>query len=433
VWLTEFFNLPDELLDAALAGELVVFAGAGVSMGAPARLPSFKGLAEQIGRLSHEVMPGTSEPLDVYLGRLERSGVRVRDWTRDILHRPRGHPNPLHKSLISVFGPDSPIRIVTTNFDLLFERAARAVGRAAELFDAPALPLGDHFEGIVHLHGSFRKKDLSRLVLTDRDFGAAYITEGWASHFLVRVFTRFKVIFVGYSLSDPILRYLAASLPPGTERYAIVSDDTNRDDWTARQIEPITYPRSGDHQHLITGIAKWAELVHTGFLEHEQQIRQIAEAGPPREPWRIDYLLRMLRQEHTAGFFVQHARGDLWLNWAAGQGLLDRLFDPRATLTEADGRLLWWYGNYFTVDHASDALQILQQHYSQMHADLWQMVAIRLQRTDAIVPPDVMSTWITALEGTLSHSGIAERLTPILMLPEGHLCVSRTQKGARCR
>jgi len=41
VWLTEFLNPPDELLDASLAGELVVFAGAGVSMGAPARLPSF--------------------------------------------------------------------------------------------------------------------------------------------------------------------------------------------------------------------------------------------------------------------------------------------------------------------------------------------------------------------------------------------------------
>ncbi len=167
--LTEFLNLPDELLDASLAGELVVFAGAGVSMGAPARLPSFKGLAEQIGRLSHEAMPGASEPLDVYLGRLEQSGVLVREWTRDILYRPRGHANPLHNSLINIFGPVSPIRIVTTNFDLLFERAARAVGRAVEVFDAPALPLGDNFEGIVHLHGSFGKQDLSRLVLTDRD------------------------------------------------------------------------------------------------------------------------------------------------------------------------------------------------------------------------------------------------------------------------
>jgi SIR2-like domain len=273
VWLTAFLNLPDELLDASLAGELVVFAGAGVSMGAPARLPSFQGLAERIGHMSHEPMPGASEPLDVYLGRLERNGAPVREWARDILFRPRGHPNPLHKSLVSVFGPDSPIRIVTTNFDLLFERAAHAAGRVVEVFDAPAIPLGDTFEGIVHLHGSFGKEDLSRLVLTDRDFGAAYITEGWASRFLVRAFTRFKVVFVGYSLSDPVLRYLAAALPPGTERYAIVSEDTSHDDWAARQIKLITYPWTSDHQHLITGIAKWAEQARAGFLDTAAVVR----------------------------------------------------------------------------------------------------------------------------------------------------------------
>jgi SIR2-like domain len=423
--LTEFLNLPDELLDASLAGELVVFAGAGVSMGAPARLPSFKGLAEQIGRLSHEAMPGASEPLDVYLGRLEQSGVLVREWTRDILYRPRGHANPLHNSLINIFGPVSPIRIVTTNFDLLFERAARAVGRAVEVFDAPALPLGDNFEGIVHLHGSFGKQDLSRLVLTDRDFGAAYITEGWAARFLVRAFIKFKVMFVGYSLGDPVLRYLAAALPPGTKRYAIVSDDTNRDDWAARQIELITYPRTNDHRHLVTGIAKWATQVHTGFLEHEQQLRQIAEAGPPNAPWDIDYLLRALRQERTAGFFVQYARGESWLTWVAEQGLLDRIFDPTATLAGGDRQLLWWYGNHFAIDYARDALQLLQQHHSRMHPELWQLIAVRLQMADGVISPNVMSSWITALEGGLFYPQSAEMLTPILRLPESHLTVQQ--------
>ena len=39
--LTSYLNLPDELELARAKGELIVFAGAGVSMGAPASLPGF--------------------------------------------------------------------------------------------------------------------------------------------------------------------------------------------------------------------------------------------------------------------------------------------------------------------------------------------------------------------------------------------------------
>ena len=45
---------------------------------------------------------------------------------------------------------------------------------------------------------SHRAKDM---VLTDADFGRAYLTEGWAQRFLVDVFREFTVLFIGYSLS----------------------------------------------------------------------------------------------------------------------------------------------------------------------------------------------------------------------------------------
>ena len=41
-------NLPDSLLNAQRNETLVVFAGAGVSMGAPANYPSFAELAKQV-------------------------------------------------------------------------------------------------------------------------------------------------------------------------------------------------------------------------------------------------------------------------------------------------------------------------------------------------------------------------------------------------
>src|SRR5690554_7670999 len=42
----------------------------------------------------------------------------------------------------------------------------------------------------------------SGLVITDREFGRAYLTEGWARRFLVALFRKYVVLFVGYSHDD---------------------------------------------------------------------------------------------------------------------------------------------------------------------------------------------------------------------------------------
>jgi hypothetical protein len=62
-----------------------------------------------------------------------------------------------------------------------------------------------------------------RMVLTDRDFGRAYLTEGWARRFVLELFLKYTVLFVGYSHNDPVMQYLARGLPPGDsnkKRYA---------------------------------------------------------------------------------------------------------------------------------------------------------------------------------------------------------------------
>ena len=41
------------------------------------------------------------------------------------------------------------------------------------------------------------------MVLTDKDFGRAYLTEGWARRFIQDLFLKFTVLFVGYSHNDP--------------------------------------------------------------------------------------------------------------------------------------------------------------------------------------------------------------------------------------
>ena len=205
-------DFPEPLLNALRDSRIVIFAGAGVSMGPPANLPDFGRLAEQVAQgtgLSIE----NGEAEDRFLGRLKDRGTDVHRIAANILQLGGPQPTDLHCSLVRLYGVPEDLRIVTTNFDPLFEQVAAVLFHAApNVFQGPALPLGNRFRGIVHLHGSVYEPD--DMVLTHRDFGRAYLTEanGWASRFLVDLFTNDTVLFVGYSHNDTIMTYLTPSL-----------------------------------------------------------------------------------------------------------------------------------------------------------------------------------------------------------------------------
>ena len=44
------------------------------------------------------------------------------------------------------------------------------------IYQAPALPMGDSFDGMVYLHGNVDRPE--DMVLTDSDFGKAYVSRG---------------------------------------------------------------------------------------------------------------------------------------------------------------------------------------------------------------------------------------------------------------
>ena len=206
-------DFPSAIIHALRDHKLVVFAGAGVSIGDPACLPDFKTLADQIAQDSDE-SPGENEPVDRFLGRLKTDKrVRVHELVAQQLKARRPRATELHRDLLQLFPSPTRTRIVTTNFDLLFEQAAknRTADSKLEVFKAPALPLGREFDGIVHVHGALDRP--KTMVLTDADFGRAYLTEGCARRFLLDLFQSFTVLFVGYSHDDIVMHYLARALP----------------------------------------------------------------------------------------------------------------------------------------------------------------------------------------------------------------------------
>jgi hypothetical protein len=280
-------EIPEALLEALQNNKLVVFAGAGVSMGEPANYPGFSQLAKDINKdtlsLPIKIDEKTKkeqwiEDIDRFLGRVDdETSINVKKLACELLNLPESKPTILHQNLVKLFKTPDKLRLVTTNFDPLFNDYSSELWKSnnPEYYYAPALPLGNDFNGIVYLHGSVLKNE-KRIVITDRDFGRAYLTEGWARNFLQAMFSEYMVLFIGYSYGDPVIPYLTRGLPPrlNHSNFAFISDNDNANRWKDLGIQPITYPinNSSKNRHEALGIClqSWVEHIEMGALScHE--------------------------------------------------------------------------------------------------------------------------------------------------------------------
>ena len=144
---------------------------------------------------------------------------------------------------------------MTTNFDRLFEatRIGIRLRNSGRVYNAPALPPGGRFTGIVNIHGVVDQPE--DMVLTDSDIGRAYLEEIWALEFLQGIFRTQHVLFVGYSHQDPIIRYPARAMPTGNQparRFILTHQPTvYGQSWTSLGIEPIVYQLGDDRRQLV--------------------------------------------------------------------------------------------------------------------------------------------------------------------------------------
>ncbi|WP_299179337.1 anti-phage defense-associated sirtuin Dsr1 [uncultured Neptuniibacter sp.] len=319
-------EIPEELLQAHEDGQVIFFCGAGISY--PAGLPGFGGLVkkiyEEIGdqptRVEQEAI--AQEKYDAALDLLERRVPGQRISVREALSKVlkpkwrRKGATETHEALLQLArNNDGTIRLVTTNFDRIFERAAKKLKRSFSSLTAPTLPVPkkSRWDGLVYLHGQLPEKEnpsaLNRLVLTSGDFGLAYLTERWASRFVSELFQNYVVCFVGYSINDPVMRYMMDALaadrmlgevtPPayafgsyyaGEEPDAII-------DWEGKGVVPILYEvPTGTHDHsaLHNTLKAWAETHRDGVLGKESIVTEYALSKPAASTKKDDYVGRML-------------------------------------------------------------------------------------------------------------------------------------------
>ncbi len=171
-------------------------------------------------REASEVRRFISGDYDVVLGMLERrlddqthGGSRVRRTVAAILRSGAMNPAAIHKALKILSDRGAARTIVTTNFDLLLEVAARRSRASVQTYSLGAIPRPSRqpdFSGVLHIHGALdRSADrTSELVLSDQDFGEVYLRRRVVPDFIYDAACLYHLVLVGYSANDAPMRYL---------------------------------------------------------------------------------------------------------------------------------------------------------------------------------------------------------------------------------
>lgn len=320
-------DLPDDLLYSRDLGDVVFFCGAGVSR-ARADLPDFRGLADQVISDLGAALDSPARRTDIAVDRVFRLLERefeaheVREAVAGKLYTAAAPDLGAHRTLLDLATSRAGVtRLVTTNFDTLFEQARPALAWSAP----PRLPdphNDSDFRGIVHIHGRIGREGGAppELVLSSADFGRAYMSDGWATRFIRRLLERFQVVFVGYSAEDPPVQYLleALDLPLGTRKKLYTME--NADDgqaialWEHKGVEVIPY--RGGFPVLWQTLDRWSERARDPDAWLAEVLRAASDGPAGRAPHERGQVAHILGSTEGARRMVGSAAPlpASWLN-----------------------------------------------------------------------------------------------------------------------
>ena len=336
-FLPNGLNIPDELLEARDQGNVVFLCGAGVSY--PAGMPNFLELAkyvvEELGApqdapsrkmlsmWDNEDIPEDARPsLDQIFNLLQQKEYapgEIIDYL--IAKRLRTKPRACvstHETILRLSkGADGKPQIVTTNFDLLFERAANQKLKTYVPPTLPDLANGQPLNGLVYLHGRInsrikRGEGRQGLVVSSSDFGRAYLAEGWATRFIRYLLDQYTVILLGYSANDPPVRYLLQGLHSqrrGSRAKLFAFDRGTEEEvqprWRDSGVRVLAYPATDDsHSALWDTLSAWADRADDP-LAWRQRIVDLARKGPRNlEPYERGQVASLVRTEVGTKLFA---------------------------------------------------------------------------------------------------------------------------------
>jgi SIR2-like domain len=281
-------SIPDDLLIARDLGDVIFFCGAGVSQ-ANARLPNFERLGREVIRILGAAQDSPARMLlDKAIEMGQMAGVGgllatdrvfallerefeiddVRAAVAEAIRPPKGYGLDAHRIILDLATSRAgTTRLVTTNFDLLFEECNPALSCSGP----PHLPdprSDRDFRGVVHLHGrvdgDYRRPQDDEFVVSSADFGRAYLSDGWATRFIQSLLARFQIVFIGYTADDPPVQYLleALNLRAGSRSRLFAFQAGKSGEaaalWEHRGVQAIPFDSNNGFGPLWDTLAAWA-------------------------------------------------------------------------------------------------------------------------------------------------------------------------------
>lgn len=360
-------DIPAELIVAQEKGETLFVCGAGVSR--TVGLPLFRRLVEQVyGRLGEDWAHHPAERAGMVKGEelfgqydrvlrcLERRlaasesprnrnmKARIRAAVRDELAPPDQADLSNHLALLELSRDTQGVsRLLTTNFDTLFERAwLEKHGNLTASYAGMALPrpMTSGFSGVLHLHGRLADALVQAvetdLVLTSAEFGDAYLRSGWASRYLYDLARTHTLVLVGYQADDPPMRYLLEALEADRELYpdlrkVYAFGECSADDgeikealWRAKGVEPILYRvNNNDHSPLYATLREWKSYQHDPTAWRRERLRGLLEEHPqPSSEEAIARCTALLDRGDAAQLLGELSPDAAWLPILAERGVL---------------------------------------------------------------------------------------------------------------
>ena len=294
----------------------------------------------------------------------------------------------------------------------------------------------------MHLHGRIvPDDDGANLVLgtgTAADFGRAYLTERWAARFVTELFREFTVVFVGYSVADPVMSYLVDALAAERDMgarfanaYAFAphdgapeGEDKARDSWHAKNVKPILYDSRDGHRLLGETLIAWARIRSDPFQARSQiALNDIGKlpAGPSdpvveRVVWALEdpVAARSLADAPPIVDEGDFPKIERWLDAFQEAGLLScdateanpgsgdqdpafvRLVDSGyqalnpSTLDATRNYLAYWIARHLQVPQV---LAWVLKNGGHMHPALRDMIQRNLSDANSDIPPRLRVLW----------------------------------------
>ena len=397
-------DFPNQIVEAIKDRKLVVFAGAGASVGEPTSLPDFKELAEKIAEGTRHTL-SDSDPCEFFLGMLKAEDIHVNEETAEILSDACKEPNKLHEAIIDLFQNPEDIKIVTTNYDQMFERVLASRKLQSKVYNAPALPLGNDINGIIHIHGNV--DDPKYMILTDEDFGNAYLIDGYASRFLVKLFETYTVLFIGYSYNDVILRYLTRAMTRRNSEKRYILTDDKRTNWMTLGISPIWFPES-NFDCERESLEKLGINIKKGLLDWKRRLSGISEA-PPKDltiDSEIDFCLETVERTKI---LTSSVHGKDWIKFLDDKKVFDGCFSEEGKVNEKD--YLWskWLCDNFVGKEDRLLIQLVYKHDNHVSYCFVEILVKKLIRAKEL-NDDILSEYIVLIEHRLTDNWIIRLL-----------------------